>query len=111
MVRKWCWNSAHKRYEEAQDSNGVTCFYLEPGKEFEKWCTQNGAVYTGVCEEGVLLDNFVMATKRGYAAFYAHYRNEWSSDYYVEFQKGAAQDVWRKWYAFVDMLVALEEEM
>ena len=44
------------------------------------------------------MDNFVVATKRGYAAIYESYLNEWASDYYIEFQPGAAQDVFNTWY-------------
>lgn len=68
--------------------------------DLEKWMHQNRAEYTGVFVEGCLLDNFVVATKRGFAAFYEHYLNEWSSDYIVEFQPGPAQTVWRRWYEF-----------
>ena len=79
---------------------GVTCFRLAPGEQFKKWMYQNGAEYTGDYVEGCLLDNFVVATRRGYAAIYARALNEWSSCYYVEFQPGAAQDVFSKWYEF-----------
>lgn len=68
--------------------------------EFEKWMHQNKAVYSGRFIEGCLLDNFVVMTKRGFAAFYEHYVNEWTSDYTVEFEPGAAQAVWRRWYDF-----------
>jgi hypothetical protein len=85
-----------------QDYNGaaVTSFQLDPGPAFEKWVHQNNAEYTGDYVEGCLLDNFIMYTRRGYAAFYEHYINEWTSDYYVEFQAGAAQTVFSNWYQF-----------
>jgi hypothetical protein len=82
---------------------GITCFRLEPGPAFEKWARQNGAEYTGDYVEGCLLDNFIVATRRGYAAFYEHYVNEWTSDYYVEFQRGAAQAVFANWYKFEEV--------
>ena len=83
----------------------MTTFYLDP-KDFDKWIHQNRAHYTGDFEEGVLLDNFVVITKRGFAAFYEHYLNEWSSDYYVEFQSGTAQDVFNNWYEFEEKMEA-----
>ena len=86
-------------YTEKNDA-GITCFRLDPGQAFEKWARQNGAEYTGDYIDGCLLDNFVMATRRGYAAFYEHYVNEWTSDYYVEFQPGPAQAVFVNWYEF-----------
>lgn len=78
---------------------GVTCFRLDPN-QLEKWMFQNKAGFAGDYIEGCLLDNFVIATKRGYAAVYENYLNEWSSDYYIEFQPGAAQDVFIKWYEY-----------
>jgi hypothetical protein len=83
-----------------KNAAGITCFRLEPGAAFEKWARQNGAEYTGDYVEGCLLDSFVVATRRGYAAFYEHYVNEWTSDYLVEFQAGAAQTVFSNWYKF-----------
>ena len=83
-----------------KNAAGVTCFRLDPGQALEKWIHQNGAEYAGDYVEGCLLDNFVMATRRGYAAFYEQYINEWTSDYYVEFQPGPAQAVFANWYAF-----------
>ena len=85
-----------------QDCNGagVTSFQLDPGPAFEKWVHQNNAEYTGDYVEGCLLDNFIMCTPRGFASFYENYLNEWSSNYYVEFQPGAAQTVFSNWYQF-----------
>ena len=77
----------------------MTRFYIAP-KKLEKWMHQNGASYTGTMVEGCLLDNFVLICKRGYAAVYEHYLNCWNSDYLVEFEPGAAQEVWRQWYQF-----------
>ena len=77
----------------------MTQFHIR-GSDLEKWMHQNKAEYTGNFVEGCLLDNFVVATKRGFAALYEHPLNEWSSDYIVEFEPGVAQIVWRRWYEF-----------
>lgn len=80
----------------------VTKFRIEP-KNLAKWMHQNRAVYTGAFVDGCLLDNFVVVTKRGFAAIYEEYLNEWSSTYRVEFEPGAAQTVWSRWYQFEKM--------
>lgn len=93
----WIFTAREKR---TQGRPPVTLFELSPGKEFDRWMAQNKAEYTGDYIEGVLLDSFVVATPRGYAAVYEHYLNSWTSDYYIEFQPGAAQDVFSAWYEF-----------
>lgn len=85
----------------------MTRFYISP-KNMEKWMHQNGANYTGTMVEGCLLDNFVLACNRGYAAVYEHYLNCWSSDYLVEFEPGTAQEVWERWYQFEAAAVSEE---
>lgn len=82
-----------------KDAARVTRFRINHSN-LEKWLRQNDAEYTGDYVEGCLLDNFVVATKRGFAAFYEHAVNCWTSDYIVEFQAGAAQDVFARWYEF-----------
>lgn len=77
----------------------ITSFYLDP-EDLEKWLHQNKAVYTGDFIEGCLLDNFVVMTKRGFAALYEHCKNEWTSNYLVTFQPGTAQNVWAAWYIY-----------
>ena len=77
----------------------MTTFRIGPA-DLEKWMHQNEAEYTGAFAPGCLLDNFVLACKRGFAAFYEHYLNCWSSDYLVEFEPGPAQGVWKNWYEF-----------
>lgn len=62
-------------------------FFIRP-KDLEKWIYQNRAEYTGAFVEGCLLDNFVLACKRGFVAVYEHILNCWSSDYLIEFQPG-----------------------
>lgn len=74
----------------------------------EKWMHQNGASYTGTIVEGCLLDNFVLVCRRGFAAVYEHYLNCWSSNYLVEFEPGAAQNVWERWYQFEAAAVSKE---
>lgn len=76
----------------------------------EKWMHQNGASYTGTMVEGCLLDNFVLVCRRGFAAVYEHYLNCWSSNYLVEFEPGAAQNVWERWYQFETAAVSEETE-
>lgn len=69
-------------------------------KELEEWICENKGEYTGDIVEGVLLDSFVIATKRGFAAVYEKYCNEWTSCYHVVFETGAAQSVFDEWYEF-----------
>jgi hypothetical protein len=90
----------HDDIHTEKDAAGVTRFRISAGRDMEKWINQNSAEYTGDFSPGCLLDNFVMVTRRGYAAFYENVVNCWTSDYFVEFQPGPAQDVFRKWYAF-----------
>ncbi len=92
--------SFHNDIYTEKTAAGVTRFRLDPGPAFHKWVHQNRAEYTGDYIDGCLLDNFVMATPRGFAAFYEHYINEWTSDYFVEFQAGPAQAVFSNWYEF-----------
>ena len=72
-----------------------------------RWMHQNKAQYTGAYVEGVLVDSFVVETKRGIAAIYEHALNEWTSNYYVEFtdykngfKNGEVDKIWSNWYAF-----------
>ena len=83
----------------SNDENGVT--YITLGScQLEQWLKQNNAEYTGDFLPGCLLDNFVVVTARGFAAVYESYLNSCSSQYYIEFQSGAAQTVWANWYQF-----------
>lgn len=77
----------------------MTTFTLNP-LNMEKWLHQNAAEHTGDYVEGCLLDNFVVSTKRGFAAIYEKYQNPNSSVYYIEFEPGTAQNVFRAWYRF-----------
>lgn len=74
-------------------------FLLDPAA-LDKWMYQNKAIYTGDYIEGCLLDNFVVGTRRGYAAIYENYINANRSGYYVEFEPGPAQNVFKNWYVF-----------
>lgn len=71
-------------------------------QDLGKWMKQNEAEYTGAFVPGCLLDNFVLACKRGFAAVYEHYVNCWTSDYMIEFETGTAQTVWDRWYNFYE---------
>lgn len=79
----------------------MTRFYIRPSK-LDMWLHQNRAENTGSCVECRLLDNFTVITKRGVAAIYEHYLNEWTSNYYVEFEpiKGCSGLVMKNWYEF-----------
>ena len=54
-------------------------------RDLEKWMKQNKAEYTGMFFEGCLLDNFMLSTKRGYAAIYEKYVNANCSEYLMKF--------------------------
>lgn len=77
----------------------MTCFRMRAGN-LAKWMHQNGAEYTGDYLEGCLLDNFIVSTRRGYAAIYEKYVNPNLSEYYIEFEPGAALNVFSNWYKF-----------
>ena len=75
--------------------------------KLDKWLHQNKAHYTGAGCEGCLLENFIVETKRGYAAIYEHYLNPNSSDYRIEFvdfkngwKNGECDALWARWYDF-----------
>ncbi len=74
--------------------------FLIGSAEIGKWLYQNKAEFTGDFVGGCLLDNYVVVTKRGFAAVYEHYLSPNSSCYYIEFQSGSAQAVFRNWYKF-----------
>lgn len=85
----------------------ITQFYLNP-YDLDKWMYQNKAGYTGCFVDGCLQDNFVVETKRGYAFFYEHFLNAWSSDfkvYFIPYKAGekhmpAYDQLWAEWYDF-----------
>jgi hypothetical protein len=97
MINYWNFNK----------SGNITSFYLD-AHDFGKWSEQNKAVFSGAYVEGVLLDSFVMETKRGYAFFYEHYLNSCSSDYAVFFipyeagkqHKKEYDSLWSEWFEF-----------
>lgn len=78
----------------------MTRFYISISN-INTWLHQNDAE-TLECREGCLADNFIVGTKRGYAAIYEHYLNSWSSDYLVEFEPGDAPNVWKSWEEFTE---------
>lgn len=59
----------------------VTEFTLH---DFGKWAAQNGAECIDYVQ-GCLIDNFVMACKRGTAFIFEEYANTWTSKYRVYF--------------------------
>ena len=81
----------------------MTEFYIHP-KNFGRWFHQNEATAMGDFIYGCLLDNFILATKRGYAFIYEKYCNEWESCYHIIFapysDKSTVQDLFSKWYEF-----------
>lgn len=74
--------------------------FLLGSTDLDKWLYQNKATPTGDCEEGCLLDNMVVFTKRGVAGIYEHYMNSNSSCYYIEFEPGEGRNVWDNWETF-----------
>ena len=79
----------------------MTIMRCDP-KFLETWLKQNEAECTGDFVEGVLLDSFMVWTKRGVAAVYEHFLNAWSSDYMIDFEPGDGKKVWENWYTFAD---------
>lgn len=75
-------------------------FISKRGFNLDKWLHQNEATPVGDFEPGCLLDNFVVATKRGFAAIYEKYVNPNESCYRIEFETGTAQNLFRNWYKF-----------
>lgn len=72
---------------------------LDPAA-LEKWMHQNKANYTGDFLEGCLLNNFIVSTRRGYAAIYEKYINPNKSGYYIEFEAGTAAAIFNNWSEF-----------
>ena len=77
----------------------IKTFILNP-RNLEKWLYQNKAENTGDFVEGCLLDNWVVMTKRGFAAIYEKYVNPNQSEYLIEWETGPAQNVFSHWYDF-----------
>ena len=73
----------------------ITRFSINP-RYFPKWLHQNRGEVIDIVE-GCLLDDYLVQTKRGYAAVYEHFLNEWSSDYHIEFQAGRADELFERW--------------
>lgn len=79
--------------------------------KLDKWLHQNKAEYTGDFVEGVLLDNFVVMTKRGFAAVYEKYLNSNASGYEIHFETGTAQNVFKEWYEFESAIEKQAQEL
>lgn len=78
-------------------------FYIDKIKIMDTWCKQNdGETVDGV--DGCLLDNFVVACRRGWAFVYEHYLNPWASNYLVKFVPYKDEDgcraAWDEWETF-----------
>ena len=68
----------------------MTCFYFNPAN-LGKLINQNKAECIGYFE-GCLQDNGLYTTKHGgLMAIYEHFKNEWTSDLYIEFSKDPAE--------------------
>ena len=70
--------------------------YLDPSR-LQEFCEKNQVGEQIDSFEGTLLDGFIAGFPGGYIAFYPHYLNCWSSDYYIEYGYGDARNVWYNW--------------
>ena len=80
----------------------VTKFRIRP-EEVGKWEHQNRAEYAGPFVEGVLLDSYVLACKRGWCFVYARSAAAgWSSWHEYKFaaykDDEACKQLWDEWY-------------
>ena len=87
----------------------MTNFYITGEKHINTWIRQNdGETVDAV--EGCLLDNFVVACRRGWAFVYEHFVNAWSSNYLVIFvpykDEAACRAAWDEWEVFRDSVEA-----
>ncbi len=84
----------------------MTTFEISYGENFNTWERQNAGEYTGDFVDGCLLDNFVIACKRGYAFCYENFVNEWTSNYLVKFapykDKESCSALWKEWERFAE---------
>ena len=80
-------NKIMKGYTWTQEKR-TTEFIL---RDFDTWAAQNASECID-CVEGCLLDNLVMACKRGTAFLFEEYANEWTSRYHVYFIPYKEQD-------------------
>lgn len=76
-----------------------TCFSIKPGEAFNAWIHQNAGEIIDV-REGVLLDNYLIACKKGLAIFQEEYVTEWSSRYFIRFERGAGDHAYKAWEQF-----------
>lgn len=78
-------------------------------RDLETWQAQNDAECID-CVEGCLLDNLVMACKRGTAFLFEEYQNEWTSRYHVYFVPYKEQDTNGDYSRLWDRFTALQEQ-
>lgn len=84
-----------------QTNTRITHFIIKPW-HLEKWIHQNAGEIDEIVE-GCLLDNLLIACKRGYAALYEKYVNAYESTYEVYFQPYKdGNNVADKFYTKVD---------
>ena len=76
-----------------------TVFSIKPGDNFNTWLFQNGAEIVDA-REGCLLDNYLIACKHGISICTEQYVNEWSSRYFIRFERGAGEAVYAAWEQF-----------
>lgn len=72
------------RARQRKEGFNMVQFKLNP-LHFDKWMHQNKANYIGEFFDGVLLDNFVIETPKGFAFIYESYVNPNQSEYLVKF--------------------------
>lgn len=88
----------------------MKCRHLYLGStQLNEFCEKNQVGNALECLEDALLDNFIAPFPGGYIAFYPHYLNCWSSDYYVEYGYGDARNVWYNWNKFMEQYNAESE--
>lgn len=85
-------------------TGNVKRFLINSGENFNTWFRTNKAEYTDYYVEGSLLDNFIVETKHGVAAFYERYCTAWESNYFVEFARFGNEEGYKEvfdhWYRF-----------
>lgn len=77
--------------------------------DFDTWQAQNEAEIIEYAE-GCLLDNMVMACKRGTAFLFEEYQNEWTSSYHVYFVPYKEQESNGDYKRLWDRFTALQEQ-
>lgn len=97
------------RYNETE--TGKRAYTAFPIENLETWVKQNNGEYID-CIEGCLLDNYVIACKRGTAFIYEKYLNCWSSTYYCYFvpENASKETLNGCWDEFEQLREQIEQE-